>query len=73
MDEKCRQKAKYGFAECNFQKFRQKVFGLWCAHQTIVSAVKKAEYGLAKCNFQNSDKKYSAYGVCTKQLFLPLS
>jgi len=31
----------------------------------------KAEYGFAKCNFQNSDKKYSAYGVLTKQLFLP--
>jgi hypothetical protein len=37
MDEKCRQKAALGFAECNFQ---------------------------------NSDKKYSAYGVHTKQLFL---
>jgi len=26
--------------------------------------------GFAKCNFQNSDKKFSAYGVRTKQLFL---
>jgi len=31
----------------------------------------KAELGFAKCNFQNLDKKYSAYGVCTKRLFLP--
>jgi len=31
----------------------------------------KAELGFAQCNFQNSDKKYSAYGVHTKQLFLP--
>jgi hypothetical protein len=31
----------------------------------------KAELGFVKCNFQNSDKKYSACGVCTKQLFLP--
>jgi hypothetical protein len=31
----------------------------------------KAELGFAKCNFQNSDKKFSAYGVRTKQLFLP--
>jgi len=31
----------------------------------------KAEYGFAECNFQNSDKKYSAYGMHTKQLFLP--
>ncbi len=28
----------------------------------------KAELGFAKCNLQNSDKKYSAYGVRTKQL-----
>jgi len=31
----------------------------------------KAENNFAECNFQNSDKKYSAYGVHTKQLFLP--
>ena len=31
----------------------------------------KAELGFAKCNFQNLDKKYLAYGVCTKRLFLP--
>jgi len=31
----------------------------------------KAELGFAKCNFQNLDKKYSAYGVRTKWLFLP--
>jgi len=30
----------------------------------------KAELGFAECNFQNSDKKYSAYGVRTKRLFL---
>jgi len=30
-----------------------------------------AELGFAKCNFQNLDKKYSAYGVHTKRLFLP--
>jgi hypothetical protein len=29
-----------------------------------------AELGFAKCNFQNLDKKYTAYGVRTKQLFL---
>jgi hypothetical protein len=31
----------------------------------------KAEVGFAKCNFQNLEKKVSAYGVHTKQLFLP--
>ena len=31
----------------------------------------KAELGFAECNFQNLDKKYSAYGVHTKWLFLP--
>ncbi len=31
----------------------------------------KAELGFAECNFQNLDKKYSAYGVGTKRLFLP--
>jgi len=31
----------------------------------------KAELGFAECNFQNLDKKYSAYGMRTKQLFLP--
>jgi len=31
----------------------------------------KAELGFAECNFQNLDRKYSAYGVPTKQLFLP--
>jgi len=30
----------------------------------------KGELGFAECNFQNSDKKFSAYGVRTKQLFL---
>jgi hypothetical protein len=30
----------------------------------------KAELGFAECNFQNLDKKYLAYGVHTKQLFL---
>jgi len=30
----------------------------------------KAKYGFAKCNFQNLNKKYLAYGVRTKQLFL---
>ncbi len=30
----------------------------------------KAENGFAECNFQNSDIKYMAYGVRTKQLFL---
>ena len=34
------------------------------------NVVKKAEYSFAKCYFQNSDKKYSAYGVHTRQLFL---
>jgi hypothetical protein len=31
----------------------------------------KAELGFAECNFQNLDKKYLAYGVRTKRLFLP--
>jgi len=31
----------------------------------------KAELGFAECNFQNLDKKYLAYGVHTKRLFLP--
>jgi len=31
----------------------------------------KAELGFAECDFQNSDKKYLAYGVRTKRLFLP--
>jgi len=31
----------------------------------------KVELGFAECNFQNSDKKYSAYGVCTQRLVLP--
>ncbi len=68
MDEKCRQKAEYGFAECNFQNSEKSI--MVCAPNNCFCR-KKAEYGFAKCNFQNSDKKYSAYGVCTKQLFLP--
>jgi len=35
------------------------------------NVVKKAELGFAECNFQNLDKKYLAYGVHAKQLFLP--
>jgi len=31
----------------------------------------KAELDFAKCNLQNLDKKYLAYGVRTKWLFLP--
>ena len=39
--------------------------------KTDEKCCQKAELGFTKCNFQNSDKEYSAYGVRTKQLFLP--
>ncbi len=38
--------------------------------KTYKKCRQKTELGFAKCNFQNSDKKYLAYGVRTKQLFL---
>ncbi len=39
--------------------------------KTDEKCCQKARYGFAECNFQNSDKKYSTYGVHTKQFFLP--
>ncbi len=38
--------------------------------KTDEKCCQKAELGLSEFNFQNSDKKFSAYGVRTKQLFL---
>jgi hypothetical protein len=37
------------------------------------NVIKKAELGFAECKFQtlDLDKKYLAYGVRTKRLFLP--
>jgi len=39
--------------------------------KTDEKCCQKAELDFAKCNFQNSDTKYLAYGLHTKQLFLP--